>query len=192
MINKQQMRTDYRLLREGLDPSVRADFNSRVFKNLRQVLASLSGVKIIAGYSYMHGEIDLADFSQELQKSGYLLALPVVCKAFNPLKFCALTKDTILHTTKYNIIEPVYSSALEVAPDIILTPLIACDRTGNRLGFGKAFYDITISHLRALKPIVAIGLAYHFQVADFIPSEPHDAQLDIIVTNHGAIYPPRV
>jgi 5-formyltetrahydrofolate cyclo-ligase len=78
-------------------------------------------------------------------------------------------------------------SAPEAWPDILLVPLACFDRKGNRIGYGAGYYDLTINRLRVLKPVVAIGLAYHAQHAPVVPSTPRDARLDMVLTEREAI-----
>ena len=60
-------------------------------------------------------------------------------------------------------------SAAEVLPDVLLVPMLAFDAKGYRLGYGGGFYDRTLEKLRALKTVVAIGVAYGAQMVDEVP-----------------------
>jgi 5-formyltetrahydrofolate cyclo-ligase len=77
--------------------------------------------------------------------------------------------------------------APEVAPDILIVPLLAFDRTGNRIGYGAGYYDMTIGKLRAMKPTVAIGIAFAAQQIDAVPVTPRDARLDLVLTEREII-----
>ena len=67
------------------------------------------------------------------------------------------------------------------AIQIIIVPGVAFDRSGNRMGRGRGFYDRMLkSTVGALK----IGIAYDFQMLDEIPVEPHDVKMDRIITEH--------
>ena len=79
------------------------------------------------------------------------------------------------------------ASAPAVDPDVVLCPLLAFDRTGHRLGYGGGFYDRTLARLRALKPVVAIGLAYDEQRVDAVPHLDYDERLDWVLTPTGPI-----
>jgi 5-formyltetrahydrofolate cyclo-ligase len=79
------------------------------------------------------------------------------------------------------------ASAPEVFPDILIVPLLAFDRTGQRIGYGAGYYDMTIGRLRAMKPAVAIGIAYAAQEVDEVPSTPRDAALDLVLTEREVI-----
>ncbi len=70
-----------------------------------------------------------------------------------------------------------------VIPDVILVPLAAFDRAGNRIGYGKGHYDRAIAAARSAgRSPVLIGLAFACQEVPAIPVEPHDAALGRVVT----------
>lgn len=70
------------------------------------------------------------------------------------------------------------------AVDLVVVPGVAFDAFGNRLGYGKGYYDIALSRVKC--PVVA--LAYDFQVLDErLPCEPHDVKVCAIVTETRVI-----
>ena len=79
------------------------------------------------------------------------------------------------------------ATAPEVLPDVLLVPMLAFDRKGFRLGYGGGFYDRTLAKLRAVKPVIAIGVAYHAQIVDEVPRDAFDAPLDYVMTEQETI-----
>jgi 5-formyltetrahydrofolate cyclo-ligase len=71
---------------------------------------------------------------------------------------------------------------------VVLTPLLAFDRFGGRLGYGGGYYDRTIGVLRAVKPVQALGLAYAAQEMAAIPVGPHDRPLDAVATEREIVF----
>ena len=67
--------------------------------------------------------------------------------------------------------------------DLTLVPLLAFDRRGYRLGYGKGYYD----RLLGARPMLSIGLAFAAQEVDALPDEPHDVPLNYIVTEDEII-----
>lgn len=61
---------------------------------------------------------------------------------------------------------------------LILVPLLAFDRRGYRLGYGKGHYDGILQAPHSL----AVGLAFACQACERVPTEPHDQPLDLIIT----------
>lgn len=64
--------------------------------------------------------------------------------------------------------------------DVLIVPAVAFDINKYRLGYGGGFYDRFIESLR--DDTLIIGIAFDFQVFDIIPKEPHDAKMDLIIT----------
>ena len=63
--------------------------------------------------------------------------------------------------------------------DVILVPGVAFDRTLNRLGRGKGFYDKILSQTKACK----IGICFAFQLLDRIPTEVHDVRMTQVISS---------
>ena len=77
-------------------------------------------------------------------------------------------------------------SAPEVAPDVIVTPLLAFDDRLHRLGYGAGHYDRAIERLiaKGIAPRL-IGMGFDCQRVDHVPDEPHDMPLEAIITETG-------
>lgn len=71
--------------------------------------------------------------------------------------------------------------------DVIICPLTAVDKNGNRMGMGGGFYDTTLSksHQAGLKKPLKIGWCYDFQVVDRLARQPWDVPLDGLITPSG-------
>ncbi|BDX00659.1 5-formyltetrahydrofolate cyclo-ligase [Maricaulis maris] len=137
---------------------------------------------VVAGYWPLAGEIDPRPLMERLVTGGARLCLPVVEGPGRPLTFRAYRKGDALERRGMGVFEPL-SSQPECHPGLVLVPLLACDRAGNRLGFGKGYYDYTLAALRATGPILAIGLAFDCQMVAELPAQAHDEPLDGLVTD---------
>lgn len=91
-----------------------------------------------------------------------------------------MSPDTIFEESKMGIPNPI--DAERVEPDclqVILVPLLVFDKAGNRIGYGKGYYDI---FLKELDPaVIKVGLSY-FLPEEKIPSEAHDVPLNFCIT----------
>lgn len=87
----------------------------------------------------------------------------------------------------YGIREPVSDKTLngfDGSVDLVITPGVAFDRTKNRLGHGKGYYDTWIAKQSPRPTLIGVGLQE--QLVDKVPRTESDQQLDILVIN-GAV-----
>lgn len=90
------------------------------------------------------------------------------------------TSETILQENAWGILEPVSIINEENSFDYIITPLLYCDKNGNRVGYGKGFYDEFFRTINA--DAKKIGVNY-FPPIDIIDDvSENDVKLDYLVT----------
>src|SRR5216683_5564207 len=141
---------------------------------------------IVSGFSPLRSEISPLPLLRRLADAGASLALPAVAGRGQPLIMRAWSFGAPLVSGVWGIREPP-ADAPEAFPDILIVPLLAFDRTGHRIGYGAGYYDMTITRLRAIKPVTAIGVAFAVQEITAVPATPRDARLDLVLTERGAI-----
>jgi len=141
---------------------------------------------IVSGYSPLKSEINPLPLLRKLAAAGAQLALPVVAGRGKPLIMRSYAFGQLLDAGVWGIREPK-DDAPEVEPDILIVPLAAFDRKGNRIGYGAGYYDMTINRLRQRKPALAIGIAYAAQEVFEVPFTPRDARLDLVLTEREVI-----
>jgi len=137
-------------------------------------------------YFPIHHELDTAPLIDELRARNISVALPIISSNNAPLIFRIWEKDQDLIKGKHNIPVPP-QSASSAEPSIIIAPLIAFDKSGNRLGYGGGYYDRTLAHYRSQKDILFVGYAFGAQGVDVLPTDPLDQPLDWIITERGAV-----
>jgi 5-formyltetrahydrofolate cyclo-ligase len=136
---------------------------------------------VVSGYSPIRSEIDPVPLMRKLAGQGAQLALPAVMARGKSLAFRAWSAGDRLMLGPLGILEPS-PAATELIPDIMLVPLAAFDRAGHRIGYGAGHYDYTLAHLRKLKHVIAVGLAFAAQEIVAVPALPHDVALDCVLT----------
>jgi len=140
---------------------------------------------VVSGYSPIRSELDPVPLMRALAARGAKLALPAVMARGKSLAFRAWSPGDRLTMGPLGILEPSPAAA-ELIPDIMLVPCAAFDRLGHRIGYGAGHYDFTLAHLRKLKPITAIGLAFAAQEIKAVPALAHDVALDYVLTEKKA------
>ncbi|MBT3197967.1 MAG: 5-formyltetrahydrofolate cyclo-ligase [Gammaproteobacteria bacterium] len=146
----------------------------------------------IAGFIANDGEIDPQPLLNHALERGYHCFLPVLNQLHgNRLWFAPLRDDTPLASNRYGIPEPPLFPPQPTPAwsiDLVLTPLVAFDQLGGRIGMGGGFYDRTFNHpkrsLNRQRPFL-LGLAHAFQQVDRVELNPWDVMLDGIATEEG-------
>jgi 5-formyltetrahydrofolate cyclo-ligase len=176
-LNKTSLRHAARLLRDSLQAPEAA---SQLSAHLAAYLAARPP-RIVAGYWPIGSEIDPRPALLALAARGAILALPETTAPGEALRLRLWTPGETLQLGRFGTSHP---SGAIVAPDLVLVPLLAFDRSGQRLGYGGGYYDRTL----AIEPRpYAIGCAYAAQERAGLPVEPHDIRLDAIATEAGMI-----
>jgi 5-formyltetrahydrofolate cyclo-ligase len=145
-----------------------------------------SKAAMVAGYLAMETEIDPAPLLRRLAAHGATILLPVVEARAAPLVFREAGAPEGLAPDLAGLPAPPSSAAAGV-PDLVVTPLLAFDRAGGRLGLGGGFYDRTLRDLRRRGAVIAIGLAFAGQEVARAPMGACDERLDAVLTERGYI-----
>lgn len=147
----------------------------------------LAPAGVVAGYWPLAFELDPRPAMVALATQGWVCALPRMAGKTHPLHFHHWSMGSSLRPGPFGVMEPPDQAAI-LTPDLVLTPLLAFDRRGNRLGYGAGFYDRTFTALRerGTDPL-RLGLAFAAQEVDEVPSETSDVALDAIITETGTI-----
>jgi 5-formyltetrahydrofolate cyclo-ligase len=145
----------------------------------------------VAGYWACDGELPLNLVIPPLATRGQQFLLPMIGQD-NLLRFAPWKSGDGVQPNKFGIPEPITPREW-FAPfqlDLVLVPLLAFDRQGNRLGYGGGYYDRSFSflkdQLRPTEPLL-VGIAYDFQELPEILPESWDVTLDFIATDHELI-----
>ena len=140
---------------------------------------------IVSGFWPMKEELDIRPLLVELINQGCQVVLPVVQGKGQPLVFRAWRPGDALEAGVFNTLQP--SAKRETLdPQVLIVPLLACDREGWRLGYGGGFYDRTLAGLRSRRRVTAIGVGFDAQLIDDVPHGASDERLDWLLTDRRA------
>lgn len=145
----------------------------------------------IALYIPVRGELDIRALRRHAQR-WQRFYLPVLSPLpHQGLTFLKWQRHTGFTRNRFGIPEPVYHVSLCRAAnqlDLVVTPLLAVDAQGHRLGMGGGFYDRTFAfkqrQVRHVNPVL-LGVAYPFQEQAVLPAQPWDIPLDALATAEG-------
>jgi len=188
------LRTRLKATRQALDVADRQRggllIRARIFTWLavrrdKCLAAGVAAPSVIAAYWPLDDEPDLRPILMQWDDAGLIVALPSVVEKSAPLHFYRWSSETVLETGPFGLQQPPRGK--ELIPDVILVPTLGFTRQGDRIGYGKGYYDRTLAHLHTQghHPIT-IGVAWEGGDiselnADYKPAE-HDWRLDAIIT----------
>jgi 5-formyltetrahydrofolate cyclo-ligase len=141
---------------------------------------------VVSAFLPFGEEIDTLPLLTALHARGAVPCAPVSPKVGRPLTFRRWWPGVPLERERFGTACPA-PEAGEAVPAILIVPMLAFDRAGNRLGYGAGFYDRTLAGLRAAGQATAIGVAYAAQEVDAVPVGAHDQPLDAIVTERETL-----
>ncbi|HTZ81198.1 MAG TPA: 5-formyltetrahydrofolate cyclo-ligase [Stellaceae bacterium] len=186
---KTALRRVMRERRAALEPNMRAAAAFVVRDRLIEMLPRLAlpAGAVVAGFLPIRDEIDPRPALEALRERGFRLVLPVVIARNEPLIFREWLPGTVLEPDAFHIpAPPVWAEQL--APDLLLVPMLAFDRKGERLGYGAGFYDVTLTLLRAQRASIAVGIAFSTQEVEAVPVSARDVMLDALVTEIDVLW----
>ena len=159
--------------------------NSNASKTLQDHLNGLinfKNYKIIASFISFKSEISTQFLNEFLLNNGKILCLPIIKNNSETLNFIEYNLKTKLVSGKFGIMQPNNLSK-EFLPEIILTPCLAFDENGFRLGYGGGYYDKTFSYLKKIKhKFISIAVAFDDQKIDELVHDKYDQKIDYILT----------
>lgn len=143
-------------------------------------LPQVEAAKIIFAFWGIPGkEPDTARLIRELVRRGKTVGLPRMLPG-RRMEVRRCDPDRPLVKVSFGISEPGEDCPLIQREDIDLTlvPAVCYDRRGFRLGFGGGYYDRWLEHFFGVK----VGLCREAVLQDRVPTEAHDAKVDILLT----------
>lgn len=109
------------------------------------------------------------------------IAFPVIDKTEHAFEAVVVTADTAFTENAYKIMEPVDGMAVPADEiDAVFVPLLAYDRNGYRVGYGKGFYDRFLSGCRA--DVIRIGFSFFEAEAPIDDINEFDVPLNVCIT----------
>jgi 5-formyltetrahydrofolate cyclo-ligase len=157
-------------------------------------LPSYRRARRIAVFLAFDGEPNLDPLIRSALKAGKQLFVPVLRGL--EMYFAPLPASGYMSRNFFGILEPKSAARVEtLSLDLVLTPLVAFDARGTRLGVGRGYYDRCFAFLRHrrtwIKPKL-LGVAYGFQQVQEIERQPWDVPLWGAATERGVqTFPPR-
>ena len=171
---KSIIRQDIKKLKEILTEDELNNKSQLIFSKVETDARFIHSSHVLVYWS-IKGEVDTHRFINKWhgKKTFYLPAIQdenLIIKRFNG-------EDKLIKSNKLNLSEPAGIQIKDLSIiDLVIVPGIAFDKNNYRLGRGKAYYDMLLKNISAIK----IGVCFDIQLVDELPVEGHDIRMDII------------
>ena len=181
---RQQIRQQIRLRRRALTPEQQTQF-ALLAADRMMAYPPVLLAHTVAVFLSFDGELDTRPLIDQLWRAGKRVYLPVL-HPFSPgnLLFLHYHPSSDLVVNRLKIREPKLD-VRDVLPlsqlDVLVTPLVAFDADGQRLGMGGGFYDRTLQNWRQHR-LQPVGYAHDCQQVDALPTEQWDIPLPTVIT----------
>jgi len=168
---KDDLRQTLLTKRLAMTPAEVEHASASLINQIRQ-LEPYQKANVIGLYMPIKNEPDLTSLSQDGKK----VLLPKVNN--DDLIYVTWEKGQSLIRSELGILEPQGNQDESESLDLLIIPAIALDAKGNRLGFGKGFFDRFLMHQR---PKLVIGVIYPFQLQEKLMTTRLDMPVDMVL-----------
>ncbi len=177
-MNKGEIRKKYKEIRKNIKGSVSAEFfETNAYRECQSVF-------LFAGFG---SEIDTFRLIKKALNDKKRTALPYMTGRPHEMVFIEIDSVDRLIKNKIGISEPVFDEnkiAVSDSKTLIAVPGLAFDKEGGRVGYGGGYYD---KYLSENEYLAAVGLCFSVQIADELPKDEHDVNVDFVVTEKGVV-----
>ncbi|MDH3028478.1 5-formyltetrahydrofolate cyclo-ligase [Methylobacterium fujisawaense] len=180
---KAELRRAALATRDALDPAARQAASAAIGRALL-ALPELAQARLVGAFWPIRSEVDPRPAVEGLRARAQTVALPHVTPDGLVFREWRIGDDLI--AGRFGLSEPD-PSLPPVEPDALIVPLAAFDRTGQRIGYGRGYYDGAIARLSRTRPVLTVGIGFAAQEVERVPAEPHDRPLQFVITESGVI-----
>ena len=182
--SKSEARKHFSALRASIDPDIRKSKSIEICKRIYE-LSEFSECDVLFLYAPIKSEADATHLFNVAQRNGIKIAFPISNTDTFELDFRLVSSLEDLEIGAYSIREPkkVAEKASFTSKSICIVPALSFDCDGNRLGYGKGFYDRFLNNFIGL----SVGITYAELKCRRLPCESTDIPVDIIITDKESV-----
>ena len=179
-MKKSDLREKYLKKRESFSKEEVLSLSEKIFRNFTDNFKLSENLKVHCFLSIPEkGEVDTHLFLNTFFKNNIRVFVPKIYR--KKLISVEITSETPLLKNSWGIREPESNEdSGETNFDFVITPLLYCDHQGNRVGYGKGFYDgfFETVNVKTLK----IGLSFFSPEQEINDLRENDVPLDYLIT----------
>ena len=183
-MTKHELRKIYKEKRLALSATERLKLDDLLLIQLQR-LAFNNDIQVLMSFWPLesHGEMNTHLYTRylELTIPDLKVTFPVIDAFANHMHAVAVNDDTEFVENKYGISEP--QEGERIAPDeidLLFVPLLAFDKNGYRVGYGKGYYDRFLQQCH--KDVITVGFSYFEAVDKIEDTHQFDIPLDYCIS----------
>ena len=177
---KKEIRKQLKMERENMKPEKVAELSQKICKHILSSDA-FQGAQWIFAYYPLENEADVKTVAQAAWSCGKKVAFPKVFG--DDMQYYQVDSFEEFEPGAFGVMEPPENHLADpVGEVLVLVPGVAFDRQGNRMGFGRGYYD---RYLAFRPDYHRMGIAYSCQVLEEIPVEETDIPQEMVATEQG-------
>jgi len=182
---KKELRKEAKSYRKSLSEDDRLDKSNAIISNLK-ALKEFQKAEVILIYASLPDEVETLSLIRELTKDGKKLVYCPVIQG-DEMEFYKILSLDDLKEGNFHVLEPapLEEIRMELQKDVaycMLMPGLMFDKKGNRLGYGKGYYDKYLASVPKGVNLTTIVLSYEAMVRDEIPTEETDQKAYYVIT----------
>ena len=181
--DKKELRSYIKTKRKSVEN--KAEKDSLVAQNLLS-LDEIKKADTVFFFFSLDDEICTDEIVRILLDSGKSVGAPYCVDNNGNMDFYYITDFDDLRIQSFGVREPVIEKCKKVTSfdnTIIILPGLCFDSNGNRLGYGKGYYDRFLQ----IHSLISVGLCYNSLIVKKVPTDMYDKKADIIVTENDII-----
>ncbi|MCW3111697.1 MAG: 5-formyltetrahydrofolate cyclo-ligase [Segetibacter sp.] len=181
---KKDLRIIYKKKRLELSTTERMKMDDLLLIQLQNI-AFDNNIEVLMSYWPLehHNEMNTLLYTRYLEHSipNLKVAFPVVDFETKEMQAIVVHDETDFVENKYGIPEPEEGAKIEAEDlDLVFVPLLAFDKEGFRVGYGKGFYDRFLKKCR--KDVITIGFSYFEPIDKIEDRNQFDVPLNYCIT----------
>lgn len=183
MSTKALLRARFRELEQNRPADEVAAASRAIYQSLLKHDA-FQQARCIGAFLSLPAEVQTREIIRACWENGATVCVPYYIASERFYGLSRLDPAAALRARRWNVREPEQPDPADPSGlDLILVPAMAFDVHGTRLGHGGGHYDRLLAGVKGFR----LGLAFHEQLVEELPREPHDQPVQAILTDRKYI-----
>lgn len=185
-MNKEVLRTTYKAMRSALSPEERQRLSMAIANQILRLPIWEGKNYHLFLTSEKLEEVDTHPLWTVLEAKDKQIVVSKMRTDSVDLQHFLIDENTLFKTNRFGIPEPIHAAHCnEKQIDVVFVPLLVADQTGQRVGYGKGYYDVFLSKCR--KDVIKVGLSFFEPIQKIEDTRVEDVPLDFLVTPSGGV-----